>query len=177
LFARIADNGSALLNEAAATASDEGSLEPFDEAIERSIRDDLTLDETTRNALIAARRGQGQFRRNVETIERVCRITGISDPRLLRASHIRPWRWCRSGSERLDGNNGLLLSPNADHLFDRGFITFEDDGYLVLSPLVDRNDIAKLGIAVSPPPNVGRFSPSQASHLRFHRENVFQQGK
>src|SRR3546814_3413344 len=50
--------------------------------------------------------------------------------RSLRASHIKPWSKCASGDERVDGNNGLLLSPTADHLFDRGWITFEDDGAL-----------------------------------------------
>ena len=60
-------------------------------------------------------------------IERACRITGVTREEHLRASHCKPWR-DSSNEERLDGENGLLLTPNADHLFDRGFIGFEDNG-------------------------------------------------
>jgi predicted restriction endonuclease len=52
----------------------------------------------------------------------------------LRASHCKPWR-DSSNEERLDGENGLLLRPNADHLFDRGFIGFEDNGDVLVSPV------------------------------------------
>jgi hypothetical protein len=86
-----------------------------DDALEAALREDQSLDETTRRAVVEARRGQGRFRLNLEAVERACRITGVADPRLLRASHIKPWRSCLSSAERLDGENGLLLSPNADH--------------------------------------------------------------
>jgi 5-methylcytosine-specific restriction protein A len=72
-------------------------------------------------------------------IEKQCRLTGITDLRFLRASHIKPWSKCADGSERVDGSNGLLLSPHADFLFDRGWITFEDDGALICSDHLPKN--------------------------------------
>jgi predicted restriction endonuclease len=65
-------------------------------------------------------------------LEAGCRLTGVTDRRFLRAIHIKPWS--RSDSrEKLDGNNGLLIAPHIDHLFDKGFISFEDDGSVMTS--------------------------------------------
>jgi putative restriction endonuclease len=98
------------------------------------IRKDARVSETTREALVLARRGQGVFKDRVMAIERACRITGVDRVEHLRASHCKPWR-DSSNEERLDGENGLLLTPNVDHLFDRGFIGFEDNGDLLISPV------------------------------------------
>ena len=57
-----------------------------------------------------------------------CPLTGITDPALLRASHIIPWAECESDAERLDVHNGLLLSALWDAAFDRALVTFDDDG-------------------------------------------------
>ncbi|ANY82152.1 hypothetical protein BB934_27730 (plasmid) [Microvirga ossetica] len=135
------------------------------------------MDETTQRAVIEARRGQDRFRLNVETVEQPCRVTGVTDPRLLRASHIKPWRSCATSAERLGGNNGLLLCPNVDHLFDRGYISFHDDGRILVSPLVDATQIARLGISTAPQLNVVAFSARQATYLAFHRESVFLHGR
>jgi len=56
-----------------------------------------------------------------------------------------------------DGENGLLLTPNADHLFDRGFIGFENNGDVLISPVVHRESLARLGIDPRSRPNVGGF--------------------
>src|SRR5258708_22101079 len=119
--------------------------EMLDDQEEKNIRADLGLDATIRQAVIQARRGQGAFRANVESIEKECRLTGVTNPSLLIASHIKPWRSCETAQERLDGMNGLLLTPDADLLFDRGFITFEDDGEVRVSPRFDREDLRRLG--------------------------------
>ena len=120
-------------------------VEQLDDIVERRIGSDLSLDDTVKRSVILARRGQGRFRSNVEGIERSCRLTGITNPSLLIASHIKPWRLCNSAEERLDGMNGLLLTPDADLLFDRGFISFEDDGKVLVSPRADRADLVRLG--------------------------------
>ena len=119
--------------------------EILDDAAERVIQADLQLDDTVKKSVIQARRGQGKFRSNVERIEKACRLTGITNPTLLIASHIKPWRTCTTAQERLDGMNGLLLTPDADLLFDRGFIRFEDDGDVLVSRRVDREDLRRLG--------------------------------
>jgi len=66
----------------------------------------------------------------VSKIESRCRITGVENPVDLVASHCKPWR-DSTNEERLNGENGLLMTPSIDHLFDRGFIGFEDNGKLI----------------------------------------------
>jgi putative restriction endonuclease len=101
---------------------------------EKEVEDlqDSHLAKTDRDQLIKARLGQGVFRSNVEEIETACRVTGLTDKRLLIASHIKPWR-DSNNSERLDGDNGFLLSPHVDKLFDKGWVSFSDQGYLLMS--------------------------------------------
>ncbi|MFM7007719.1 MAG: HNH endonuclease, partial [Betaproteobacteria bacterium] len=114
--------------------------------------------------------GQGVFKSKVRLNEAKCRVTGITDVRFLIASHIKPWRLCND-QEKLDGANGLLLSPHVDRLFDRGFISFEDDGTLICSPSLPREVadkwLPKFAI------NIGRFNPKQAAYLAFHRKSIF----
>jgi predicted restriction endonuclease len=101
--------------------------------VQRSIEDDQSLSSTEKEQLIKARVGQGEFRQNVLMAAPRCRITGIENPALLRASHIKPWRFCSTSFERLGGYNGLALAPHADHLFDRGLISFSDKGEVLVS--------------------------------------------
>lgn len=90
--------------------------------------------------------------------------------RASRASHIKPWCKC-DDRERLDGNNGLLLSPHIDHLFDAGFITFTDSGDLLVADLLKERVLKVWDI--SPTLNVGEFRPEQAKYLDYHRREVF----
>lgn len=158
--------------------------EVLEDVVERRINEDLNLEDTVKKSVILARRGQGKFRVNVEAVERSCRLTGVTNPSLLIASHIKPWRLCTSAQERLDGMNGLLLTPDADHLFDRGFISFGDGGEVLVSSRVDRTDLQRLGFeqlamqrfGFSEAPAVwhaGAFSPPQQSYLAHHRADVF----
>ena len=100
-----------------------------------AIKNRTDIGETRKLQLVQSRRGQGIYRSNLERFEKICRVTGVSDVQHLRASHIKPWR-ASTDFEKLDGNNGLLLSPHIDHLFDRGFISITDDGNLLLSSLL-----------------------------------------
>ncbi|WP_375777830.1 HNH endonuclease [Bradyrhizobium sp. ma5] len=151
----------------------ESAIDQLEDQIEAGIKNDTSIDETERQAVVLARRGQGRFRKNLCEIEKGCRITQISDPRLLRASHIKPWRACASNHERLDGNNGLLLSPHVDLLFDRGYISFGDDGTLLRSPRINPVDFARLGISTEQGFGVTPFNGTQAKYLDFHRSSVF----
>ena len=119
-----------------------------------------------------SRRGQGVFRQNVRAIERSCRVTGVRQVRHLRASHIKPWR-LSSDREKLDGNNGLLLSPHVDQLFDGGWITFTDSGELLRSSRLDRRVLESWKIPEEL--NVGAFNDEQKRYLAFHRESVFKE--
>jgi hypothetical protein len=84
---------------------------------------------TEAERLIIQRVGQDIFRDRLMTYwQGRCPLTGITDPALLRASHIIAWKDCASDAERLDVHNGLLLSALWDAAFDRGLVTFDDDG-------------------------------------------------
>lgn len=84
---------------------------------------------TEAERLVVQRIGQDIFRTSLmDYWQRRCPLTGITDPALLRASHIVPWAQCASDAERLNVHNGLLLSALWDAAFDSGLVTFNDDG-------------------------------------------------
>lgn len=90
---------------------------------------------TEAERLVVQRIGQDIFRRSLmDYWQGRCPLTGISDPALLRASHIVPWRVCESDAQRLDVHNGLLLSALWDAAFDKGLVTFADNGRPMFSP-------------------------------------------
>jgi hypothetical protein len=133
---------------------------------------DKSLSETTREAVVLARRGQGLFKQNVMKRELRCRLTQVDRPEHLRASHCKPWRDA-SNDERLDGDNGLLLTPDADHLFDRGFISFDDSGDVLVSPVAHVESLKRMGLDPASLKNVGKFTSGQKQFLAFHRSDVF----
>ncbi|QYI99713.1 HNH endonuclease [Thalassovita mediterranea] len=145
-------------------------IDTTEDVIENAITDDDDLSTLEKESLVKARRGQGQFKQNVIETEGRCRLSGVEDVRYLIGSHILPWRACRTASERLDGNNGLLLCPNADRLFDRGLISFEDDGTVLVKAEVSDEILDQLGFPGLRSRNVGSFSEGQKKYLAFHRE-------
>jgi predicted restriction endonuclease len=147
-------------------------VQAIETGIESTINASPELKITEKEQLVKARRGQGQFRQNVQALEKCCRISGINDPQFLIASHIKPWR-VATNEERLDGENGLLLSPNVDFLFDRGFISFDDKGTLLVSPVADKECLRRMGIPIEGATTSGAFSTKQLTFLAFHRRNVF----
>ena len=101
-----------------------------------------------------------------------CPLTGIAHPRLLRASHMKPWANCDTDAERLDVRNGLLLAAHLDAAFDAGLISFEMDGSLAVSPAFAEGDIDRLGLPVLPP--LQGLRPRHEPYLTHHRDVVFQ---
>lgn len=144
----------------------------WEEHLRTGIEADPTLRETEKQALVLARRGQGVFRDRVQGIEKSCRVTGVNRPEHLRASHIKPWR-DSTNEERLEGENGLLLTPSIDHLFDRGFISFEGGGRLIVSPVAHLDSLRRMGIPTGQTLDVGRFTAAQRRFLEYHRDAVF----
>lgn len=145
-------------------------LNEKDNEHEIEIQGKTDISETEKEQLIKARRGQGVFKTRVSLIERGCRVTGVEMAQHLRASHIKPWR-ASTPCEKLDGNNGLLLSPHIDHLFDRGYISFLPNGCLLVSPQLTRNVLEAWNI--NPKLTVAAFSTEQSVYLRYHNEYVF----
>jgi hypothetical protein len=151
--------------------SQNADLEVWEHHIEDSIEADPRIPETDRESLIVARRGQGLFKQRVMQIETRCRVTGVWNATHLRASHSKPWH--DSGNEeRLDGENGLLLTPTIDHLYDRGFISFEDPGNLIVSPVAHIPSLNRMGVATDRVVNVGTFTSGQRHFLEYHRDSV-----
>jgi hypothetical protein len=142
-----------------------------EDAHEAEIIQRTLAGSTEREQLVTSRRGQGVFRHNVEQIEKSCRVTGLRDLQHLRASHIKPWK-ASDDFEKLDGHNGLMLSPHVDHLFDRGWIEFEDNGILVPSPKLDV--LVLQSWRIEPDRHPKPFLPKQTEYLAYHRELVFQ---
>ena len=155
---------------AALDLSIEGDASDDEIVVETVIENRTDIGLTEKTQLVKARRGQGIYRSNLERFENACRVTGVTDKRHLRASHIKPWRMS-SDIEKLDGNNGLLLSPHIDHLFDQGYISFTDDGELIASPATDSDTLARW--QVTPGVTCGNFRQEQLPYLAFHREFIF----
>lgn len=153
------------------SATVESLKRAWEDHVEYEIQHDNTVNETDRVALVNARRGQGLYRKNVGRIEHCCRVTRVDNPTHLVASHCKPWRHS-DNDERLDGENGLMLTPSIDHLFDRGFISFEDSGRLIVSPVADSGSLLRMGVDSSRPVNVGEFSSGQKRYLDYHRNSI-----
>jgi putative restriction endonuclease len=149
-------------------------LEFWEGQIEKTITQNTTIPETERINLVRSRIGQGLFKDRVKKIETRCRITQVDNPAHLIASHCKPWRDANN-EERLNGENGLLLTPSIDHLFDRGFIGFENNGELIISPVAHRRSLQRMGIETERRMNVGSFTLGQKAFLEFHREAVLLQ--
>lgn len=141
-----------------------------DDTISKKIDEDANLSATEKERLQKARYGQGKFREDLIQIEPRCRLTGVENLSYLIASHIKAWRHCITSHERLDGNNGLLLTPNADKLFDKHLISFENDGAVLVSEKVTDDELVRLGLAGLRNRNAGAFTPEQAHYLEFHRK-------
>jgi putative restriction endonuclease len=146
-------------------------LDFWEGQIENKIAQNTSIPETERIALVRSRIGQGLFKDRVKKIETHCRITKVDNPTHLIASHCKPWRDA-TNEERLNGENGLLLTPTIDHLFDRGFIGFENNGELIISPVAHRPSLRRMGVETDKAVNVGIFTQGQREFIEFHRESV-----
>lgn len=136
---------------------------------------EATFDDagaTTTRRETEVRTKQRLFRERLIGVEKGCRLTGIEDLRFLRASHIKPWAES-THSERVDGENGLLLAPHADLLFDRGWISFSSSGRLLVSSNIPTDVQSRLGLSLDAAVRRGVFSQKQRSFLEFHRDILF----
>jgi hypothetical protein len=137
----------------------------------KALESDPSVDETTREALVQARVGQGRFRAEVLRLwDSKCAVTG-SDVRIaIRASHIRPWRHS-THEQRLDPHNGLPLVANLDALFDAGLISFAADGALLVSSVMSPRESELFGLA----DQSLRCPASSATgdYLAYHRAEIF----
>lgn len=131
------------------------------------------VSDTTRLTLSEARTKQADFRRGLEEWwGGRCAVTGVDISSLLIASHIVPWRLSNK-EERADSANGLLLEPGLDRLFDKGLITFDDSGQMLISENLSEINRDALGLTHELRLRKD-LTPRQKTYLEFHREFLFQ---
>lgn len=126
----------------------------------------VAAKQTERQQLVAARVGQGNFRASLLRYwGQRCAICGSGISEVLIASHIQPWA-LSSNLQRLDPFNGLLLAANIDRLFDRGLISFSDQGEMLMADGLDLSELAVLGISAR-----SRLSRVDAAHTFYLAEH------
>ncbi|MBT2616129.1 HNH endonuclease [Bacillus sp. ISL-78] len=131
----------------------------------------IIITETEKEQVIMSRIGQSTFKKALLAIEKKCRLCGLSDERFLVASHIKPWSQSNN-QERLDVNNGLLLCPNHDTLFDKGYISFQEDGMILISASLD--EATKVFLYINETMRLER-NEVQKNYIKWHKENVFKE--
>ncbi|UTV27223.1 HNH endonuclease [Photobacterium atrarenae] len=132
------------------------------------ILEDKALSATEKSTLVSTRLGQGRFREQlVNYWHGHCAVTDYAETQMLVASHIKPWRDANN-HERLNPYNGLLLLANLDKAFDLGFISFQDNGKVMIARQLE--DPEGLGIREDMAVNLHREHKQFLSH---HRMEVF----
>lgn len=134
------------------------------------IEDNKQLVQTEKEQIIQSRIGQGVFRNKLIEYWNGCSVSGCSLLPVLVASHIKPW-YVSNNEQRLDPFNGLLLQPNIDKLFDRGYITFDLQGNIQCSSFLENNDRKLLGIDRSM--RLRKLEDMHKKYLVYHQENCF----
>ena len=136
----------------------------------QSVIDESDLLGEEKQAFVKVRVNQGVFREKLlNRYNKKCCLCGISQPEILTASHIKPWAQSTK-SEKLDVNNGLLLCANHDRLFDRGYISFDDDGKTMISNEVKEAD--KILLNIKENLNV-ELNEENKRYLKYHRKEIF----
>jgi predicted restriction endonuclease len=150
----------------------EGTNETSGDLYVSEIANDISIPETERTAIVQSRVGQGQFRKQlIDKYNGSCVITGINHPKLLVASHIKPWA-ASNNQERLQVDNGLLLSATYDRLFDSGLITFDRTGKIYLSSFIGPENEMKLHLQSGT--QYPLLVTSKMQHfLEYHNDVVF----
>lgn len=153
-----------LINEiVSGTGADEAKTLAFDKSIPKE-------KETTVVSL--ARIGQGAFRRDLLLLwGNCCSVTGCCNKDFLIASHIKPWAECHQNNEWLNPYNGLLLIPNLDHAFDQGYISFDNNGNILISSSLSESDRASLDITLDL--KLRKVFNNSLPFLEYHRSNIF----
>lgn len=134
-----------------------------------TIKNDSSLTETQKKRLIDSRLDQGKFRKDLIELYPECPVTKVNLKVLLKASHIKPWR-VSNNKERLDPFNGFMLAAHIDALFDKGYISFSNDGSLLISTLCKKDITEKLNINTN---TKIKSNDESKEYLKWHRDKIF----
>jgi hypothetical protein len=163
-FLSLDDSQVKLLFEKVNPLHNEGFLK-----LQKELESPIVLDKTEKESVVKARIGQSAFKKTLLTVEKKCKLCGVSDERFLVASHIKPWSQSNN-QERLDVNNGLLLCPNHDALFDKGYISFDEAGTILISDGID--EATKVFLNINETMYIS-ISKRQQQYMKWHREIVY----
>lgn len=141
----------------------DNSVDDIDKEIETK-----QLQGEEREALIKVRVNQSAFRKLLMRRYTHCCLCDVDDESLLVASHIKPWAKSNH-AEKVDVNNGLLLCPNHDKLFDRGYISFDNGGHIVISDELSENSAISMNIKND---MQIELSNDNIKYMEYHRNNV-----
>lgn len=116
------------------------------------------------------RDGQIKYRQDLFSLFGHCPFSKIDDAKLLIASHIKPWA-VSNAAEKIDCNNGMMFSPLFDKLFDKGYISFENNGQIKISDWLSPANKARINFSY----NVDdlHLTPQRQKYLEYHRKFVF----
>ena len=134
---------------------------------EQELKTNKKITDTEREAIIKTRVGQSEFRQDLIAKWGGCSVCGFSQASILIASHIKPWSKS-DDDEKLDIYNGLLLIPTLDKLFDKGYISFSDDGKIMISS--ELKDYEKLGVSSD---MFVKLEDEHKLYMKYHREHEF----
>lgn len=132
------------------------------------------LSPKKKQTLIQARTGQGKYREKLLQECSYCPFTFVNDERLLVASHIKPW--VKSDyNEKVDPKNGFMFTPTYDKLFDKGFISFKQDGSLLVSPWLSPMNQKRLNIKNGKQILTSQLDTKKLIYLEYHRKHIFKE--
>ncbi len=100
-----------------------------------------------------------------------CEVTGFNKPFALEACHIKPYSMCETEEEKMDPHNCICLLSNIHKAFDSGYITFDQYGNILITKLLDDEEIMRLGLTGKERIRLGGRRPD---YLSWHRENIFE---
>ena len=129
------------------------------------------ISTTEKTAILKQRIGQSRFRDKLIMRDGRCRLCGLENKNLLVASHIKAWKDCANGNERLDVNNGLTLCAIHDAMFDNYLISFDEDGSLLINQAISEEDREILDLQ---PEFKLMMNDSMRSYMSFHRERYWE---
>ena len=149
-------------------AYDEAKAYIFDEEGDPKADDDMKEGTTQ----VKVRLRQSEYRRGLmEYWGGKCAVTGCGLTDILIASHAKPWRKCETNSDSISKYNGFLLTPNMDRLFDGGYISFDDEGKILISSLIPEKEIESIGLRKDM--RLRKIEEGHLKYLAYHREDVF----
>lgn len=139
--------------------------------IKKLFKSNEKIPTAVKKQIVKARIGQGKIRNRLFEERHCCELCGIGQKELLVASHIKPWADCEK-SEQGDLNNLLLLCAMHDALFDKGFISFDEEGKILVSKVLSEKEYKKYLLDKTMKIKV---TDGNREFLQYHREHIFKE--